>query len=190
MRPVRPIPTVPILSYAWDVDGDGKIDGFGQTFDVSYPTAGARAITLKVTDNAGAHSSRTLPVYVGGKTTPPGTAEPVAGLRATLSAVGRQTLKAVRRRGLLVRFRCSASATWTLTATLRRARGAPGVALARRDRSARQADLHGAHGHGHGPAPHPEGPAGRMREVVIRVQARVRADGKSVQRSLIVRIGA
>ena len=84
-------PDGPILSYAWDVDGDGKIDGFGQTFDVSYPTAGARAITLKVTDNAGAHSSRTLPVYVGGKTTPPGTADrSPACARHSRPSVGRR----------------------------------------------------------------------------------------------------
>ena len=34
-------PDGPIISYSWDVDGDGKADGKGVTFDVSYPTAGA-----------------------------------------------------------------------------------------------------------------------------------------------------
>ena len=60
-------PDGPIVSYLWDVDGDGKPDGKGVTFDVSYPTAGARPITLTVGDAAGARSSRTQAVFVGGK---------------------------------------------------------------------------------------------------------------------------
>ena len=42
-RRPRPTPTARIISYSWDTDGDGKADGKGMTFDVSYPTAGARA---------------------------------------------------------------------------------------------------------------------------------------------------
>ena len=113
-------PDGPIISYSWDTDGDGKVDGKGVTFDVSYPTAGARPITLTVVDAAGARSSRTQPVFVGGKTTPPGTPDAVAKLRATLTAPAKQTLKNVRKRGLLVRFRSNVSATWTVTATMRR----------------------------------------------------------------------
>ena len=89
-----------------------------------------------------------------------------------------------------MRFRCSASATWTLTATLRRARGAQAARLhVATGLLARQTFT--AHmGTGTVRLRIPRVRLAGMREVVIRVQARVRADGKSVQRSLIVRIGA
>jgi glucose/arabinose dehydrogenase len=183
-------PDGPIFSYAWDTDGDGKVDGYGQTFDVGYPTAGARAITLKVTDDAGAHSSRTLPVYVGGKTTPPGTQSSVRSLRATLSAVSPQQLETVRNRGLLVRFRGNTPATWTLTASLRRVRGAHATRLHGAGGLLARKTFKAHTGTGTVRLAIPRGRLAGMREVVIRVQARVRAGTKSVQRSLTVRVGA
>jgi hypothetical protein len=39
-----------------------------------------------LTDVVGAYSTRTLPVYVGGKTTLPGTTDVATKLRASLSA--------------------------------------------------------------------------------------------------------
>jgi glucose/arabinose dehydrogenase len=183
-------PDGPIFSYAWDTDGDGKIDGHGVAFDVSYPSAGARAITLTVTDAVGAHSSRTQPVYVGGKTTPPGTTSAVTRLRATLSATSPQKLRLVRRRGLLVRFRGNAPATWTLAATLRHARGLHDVRM-----HAATGRLGGktfkAHtGSGTMRLRIPAAALKGRREVVIRVQARVRFLGETVRRSISVRVGA
>ena len=111
-------------------------------------------------------------------------------LKATLSAPARQTLKVVRKRGLLVRFRGSTAATWTLTATLRK------VA---KQRAARLQTSHGRLARTTFKARSGSGtlrlriPAARlkgMRAVVIRVQARVQANGKTVQRSLMVRVGA
>ena len=111
-------PDGPIISYSWDVDGDGKADGKGVTFDVSYPTAGARPITLTVGDAAGARSSRTQAVFVGGKGA--AGAGGAGTLTAKLSVPGKQKLKTVRKRGLLVRFRSNTSATWRVTATMRK----------------------------------------------------------------------
>jgi hypothetical protein len=82
-----------IISYSWDVDGDGTADGNGMTFDVSYPTAGARPITLTVGDAVGARSTRTQAVHVGGKTTPPGTTGVLTKLEATLWVPKGQTLE-------------------------------------------------------------------------------------------------
>jgi glucose/arabinose dehydrogenase len=178
-----------IVSYSWDVDGDGKADGTGVTFDVSYPTAGARPITLTVGDAAGARSTRTQAVYVGGKTTPGGTAETLTKLTATFSVPKRQTMKDVRKRGLLVRFRNGLPVRWTLTATMRK------TAKLRATR------LRAAHGrlarttfkaHTGSGAVRLRIPAGRlegMRTVIIRVQARIQAGGRSLQRSVSVRVG-
>ncbi|HET6172653.1 MAG TPA: PQQ-dependent sugar dehydrogenase [Gaiellales bacterium] len=181
-------PDGPIFSYSWDTDGDGKIDGHGVTFDVKYASAGARAITLTVTDAVGAHSSRTLPVYVGGKTTPPGTPDAAAGLRATLSAKSPQKLGRVRSRGLVIRFRGSTAATWTLIATLQRARGRHATRMhAARGRLARRTfRAHTGTGTVRLRLP-PKRLAG-MQEIVVRVQAHVRAGGKSLRRSVIVRV--
>ena len=181
-------PDGPIFSYTWDTNGDGKIDGRGITFDVSYPTAGARPITLTVTDTVGAHSSRTLPVYVGGKTTPPGSTSAAGRLRATLSAPSPQKLGAVRKNGLLIRFRANASATWALAATLRQARRVHATRLhAAHGRLARKAFK--AHV-GSGTVRLRVRPArmAGMKVLVVRVQARVRAGGKSVQRAVLVRV--
>jgi glucose/arabinose dehydrogenase len=179
-------PDGPIVSYSWDVDGDAKADGKGVTFDVSYPTAGARAITLTVGDAAGARSSRTQAVFVGGKA---GAGAP-STLKATLSVPGRQKLAVVRKRGLLVRFRGNTAATWRITATMRkvaklsatRLQVSPGR-LARRTFKARS-------GSGTMRLPIPAARLKGMRTVVIRVEARVQASGKTARRSLTVRVGA
>jgi glucose/arabinose dehydrogenase len=182
-------PDGPIISYSWDTDGDGKADGTGVSMDVSYPTAGARAITLTVGDAVGARSSRAHAVFVGGKTTPPG-ANADALLRATLSAPSRQSLKVVRRRGLLLRFRSDAPATWTVTATLRRAATVRATRLqAARGRLA-QKTFKAHTGSGTVRLRIPRARLANMRTVVIRVHARVRAGGQSVQRSLLVRVSA
>jgi Glucose / Sorbosone dehydrogenase/PKD domain len=181
-------PDGPIISYSWDTDGDGKADAKGVALDVSYPTAGARAITLTVGDAVGARSSRTQAVFVGGKTTPPGTAD--ARLSATLSSPSGQTLAVVRKRGLLVRFRSNTSAAWTVTATMRRT-AKLGTARLRPARGILVRKAFKAHtGSGSLRLRIPRARLAGMRTVVIRVQARVTANGKSVQRSLMVRVGA
>ncbi len=177
-------PDGPIFSYSWDVDGDGKVDGKGITFDVSYPTAGARPITLTVMDALGAKSSRTQAVYVGGKTTPPGTSDAAVRLMASLTVPKGQTLKSVRKRGLQVRFRSNVPATWTVTATLRKAAKAPAARLQDGRRAARQEAVQGTHRQrGGAPARFRPARLADTRLVVIRVQARVQAGGKSLQRS-------
>jgi glucose/arabinose dehydrogenase len=182
-------PDGPIVSYSWDTDGDGKADGKGVTLDVSYPTAGARPITLTVGDAAGARSSRTQAVFVGGKTTPPGTPDVVTRLIATLSAPRHQTLAAVRKRGLIVRFRGNTPAMWTLTATLQQAARltAPRLHPAHGALAAKTFRAH----NGSGTVRLRIRPArfAGMRMVVIRVRARVQAGGKTAVRSVLVRVG-
>jgi glucose/arabinose dehydrogenase len=174
-----------IVSYSWDVDGDGTPDGKGVTFDTAYPSAGARAITLTVGDAVGARSTRTQAVYVGGKRTPPGAVRLDATLRG-----GRQGLAAVRRHGLRLRFRSNLPATWKLTATMwktaraphGRYRAARGV-LARTTVKARSTS-------GTVRLRLPARRLARMRGVIVRVQAQVQADGRTLRRSLLVRVGA
>ena len=182
-------PDGPIFSYSWDTDGDGKIDAKGVTADVSYPTAGARAITLTVLDALGARSSRTQAVFVGGKTTPPGSA--AAGrLRATLSARSPQLLKVVRKRGLLVRFSSNTSATWRITVTMRRTAKLQATRLRSAHGRLARKTFKAHTGSGTVRLRIPRARLAGMRTVVVRVQANVRAGGKSVQRSLLVRITA
>ncbi len=177
-------PDGPIVSYSWDVDGDGKPDGKGVTFDVSYPTAGARPITLTVGDAAGARSSRTQAVFVGGSGAPAGAVR----LRATLSA-HRQKLAVVRKRGLLVRFGGNTPATWTITASLERVLR-PGAAHAKTTHARLATTTFKAHtGTGAVRLRIPARRLAHMRMAVIRVQARMQAGGKSLRRSVLVRVG-
>jgi glucose/arabinose dehydrogenase len=182
-------PDGPIVSYSWDTDGDGKADATGVSLDVGYPTAGARAITLTVGDAVGARSSRTQVVYVGGKAAPVG-ASADALLRARLSAPSRQALNVVRRRGLLLRFRNETPATWTVTATLRRAARLRTTRLQAAGGRLAQKTFAAHTGSGALRLPIPRARLAGMRALVIRVHALVQADGKSVQRSLFVRVSA
>jgi len=183
-------PDGPIISYSWDIDGDGKADGKGVTFDVSYPTAGARPITLTVGDAAGARSTRTQAVYVGGKTTPPGTPDVLTKLKATFSVPKGQTLKAVRKRGLLVRFRSDLPARWTLTATMRKTAKSPAASLRTAHGRLARTTFKAHTGTGTVRLRIPVARLRGMRTVIIRVQARVQAGGKSLQRSVTARVGA
>jgi glucose/arabinose dehydrogenase len=182
-------PDGPIYRYAWDTDGDGRVDATGVTADVTYPTAGARAITLTVTDALGAHSSRTLPVYVGGKTTPPGTSDVATKLTASFSAPAHQKLKDVRKHGLFIRFRTSAPATWTIKSSLVRTRKMH-AKIFRRAGGARSAKTFRAQtGTGIVRLKIPRAPLAGMQAVVIRVHMDVRAPGGDVRGSLLVRVG-
>jgi glucose/arabinose dehydrogenase len=179
-----------IYRYSWDTDGDGKLDATGVTTDVSYPTAGARAITLTVTDAVGAHSSRTQAVYVGGQTTPPGTTDVTTKLRATLSVPAHQKLKDARKRGLLIRFKTNTPATWTITTTMQRTTKLH-AKHSRRARGTLASKTFRAHtGTGTVRLAIPLSRLAGMQAVVIRVQAHVRAPGGVIRRSLLVRVGA
>ena len=77
-----------IYRYSWDTDGDGKADATGVTADISYPTAGARAITLTVTDAVGAHSSRTQAGLRRRQDDPAGHPDVATKLRAIVLGAG------------------------------------------------------------------------------------------------------
>jgi thermitase len=86
-----------VKSYAWDLDGDGKVDATGPRARTSYASAGRRRVTLTVTDAAGATASATKTVTVrGGDARAP-------RLRGGLPA--RYGLRAAVREG--IRQRCS-----------------------------------------------------------------------------------
>ena len=182
-------PDGPIYRYSWDTDGDGKPDATGVTADVSYPTAGARAITLTVTDALGAHSSRAQAVYVGGKTTPPGTPDVTVKLRASFSVPSGQKLKEVRKHGLLIRFKTNAPATWTVKARMKRTTKLHAKHF-RRASGALAATTFRAHtGTGTLRLKLPRARLADMQAVVIGVRAHVRATGGSIRRSQLVRVG-
>ena len=160
------------------------------TTDTSYPTAGARAITLTVTDAVGAHSSRTQAVYVGGQTTPPGTTNVITKLRAAFSAVPHQRLKRVRKRGLLIRFKTNTPATWKVTATMQRTTKLHANHSQRASGTLSAKTFRAHTGTGTVRLAIPRSRIAGMQAVVIRVRAYVRAPGGTIRRSLLVRIGA
>jgi glucose/arabinose dehydrogenase len=55
-----------VLSYAWDLDGDGQFDdGTGPTASFTYTAFGPYTATLRVTDNLGASDTDTVIITVG-----------------------------------------------------------------------------------------------------------------------------
>jgi uncharacterized delta-60 repeat protein len=102
-RPVRPGQVVTfdasassdadgtVTAYAWDLDGDGQADHSGPVVTTAYPTAGARGVLLRVTDddNLTASTGATVGVVAD---QPPGVAiieppvAPKAGQPFTLTA--------------------------------------------------------------------------------------------------------
>jgi glucose/arabinose dehydrogenase len=185
-------PDSPIYRYSWDTDGDGVTDATGVTADVSYPTAGARAITLTVMDTLGARTSRTLSVYVGGQTTPPGSAAKptVTKPRASLSAPAHQKLKVVRTSGLLVRFAINTPATWTIRATIRQTARLHARRLMRANVKLASKTFKAHTGDGVVHLAIPRTRLAGLRMLVVRLQATVSAPGGIVQRTLLVRVGA
>ncbi len=53
-----------IVSYQWDLNGDGTVDASGVTGQVVYSTAGTALVRLTVTDNSGLSSSTTQTIVV------------------------------------------------------------------------------------------------------------------------------
>jgi glucose/arabinose dehydrogenase len=53
-----------VVTYAWDLTGDGKTDTTGPTASTTYATTGTRTITLTVTDDGGVSASKTISLVV------------------------------------------------------------------------------------------------------------------------------
>ena len=83
-------------TYAWDLDGDAKVDATGSIARAAYPAAGRRRVTLTVTDGTGAGASVTHTVTVSASD------RRAPRLRAGLPA--RYSLRAALRGG--IRQRC------------------------------------------------------------------------------------
>jgi len=56
-----------IAEYAWDFDGDGTADAFGDTARHTFPAPGTYAVALTVTDESGNSDTVTLTLEVGGE---------------------------------------------------------------------------------------------------------------------------
>jgi glucose/arabinose dehydrogenase len=54
-----------VLTYAWDLDGDGDTDAAGPTATITYDTIGTRTVRLQVTDKAGATDEAQTTIRVG-----------------------------------------------------------------------------------------------------------------------------
>ena len=83
-------------TYAWDLDGDARVDATGSTAHAAYPSVGRRRVTLTVTDGTGTSASTTHTVTVSASDRRP------PRLRAGLPA--RYSLRAALRTG--IRQRC------------------------------------------------------------------------------------
>ena len=55
-----------IVSYAWDFDGDWKVDSTAVTAEHTFPTAGSYEVSLTVTDDDGNSDTITYTIEVGG----------------------------------------------------------------------------------------------------------------------------
>jgi hypothetical protein len=60
-----------VVSYEWDVDGDGTFERTGETVVHAFETGGSQAVTVRVTDDDGATDTATATVDVAGENTPP-----------------------------------------------------------------------------------------------------------------------
>ena len=95
----------PIASYAWDADGDGRVDGTGPTLTFTYPRPGAYTARLVVTDAQGATAKAAQVVVAGAASSAPQPPafRPVApssvSLDDALRAAALDLQRAVRRAG-------------------------------------------------------------------------------------------
>lgn len=105
-----------------------------------------------------------------------------------LTAPSPQTLSAVRRHGLLIRFRGDAWATWALTATLRKAAKLPARRLLAAHGTLARISIKARTGTGAVRLRIPRAGLAGMSALVIEVRAPVSFDGKSVLRSIFVRV--
>jgi glucose/arabinose dehydrogenase len=77
-----------VLTYAWDLDGDGAFDdGTNPVVTYTYTAAGVKSARLKVTDSAGAYAVGVAAVTVGASQAPdPVISQPADGLVAPVGA--------------------------------------------------------------------------------------------------------
>ncbi|HEX6236949.1 MAG TPA: PQQ-dependent sugar dehydrogenase, partial [Acidimicrobiales bacterium] len=69
-----------VLTYAWDLDGDGDLDdGTDPTVTATYDTVGTRTVRLEVTDAAGATDTAETTIWVGTGAPVPTIATPAVG---------------------------------------------------------------------------------------------------------------
>ena len=68
-----------IVSYRWDLNGDGRTDATGSMVRARYSRAGTFQVTLTVTDNGGLSSSATQTIQVGQTSPPPPPPPPTPG---------------------------------------------------------------------------------------------------------------
>lgn len=66
-----------IVSYRWDLNGDGQIDATGALVQARFSRAGTYTVTLTVIDNGGLSDSTSQTVQVGGAPPPPSPPPPL-----------------------------------------------------------------------------------------------------------------
>jgi hypothetical protein len=113
---------------------------------------------------------------------------PSSSSRHPLTAPSPQTLSAVRRHGLLIRFRGDAWATWALTATLRKAAKLPASRLRAAHGTLARISIRARTGTGTVRLRIPRADLAGMSAAVIEVRAPVSSGGRSVLRSIVIRV--
>jgi Glucose / Sorbosone dehydrogenase/PKD domain len=125
-----------IVTYAWDLTGDGKTDASGPTASTTYATTGTHSITLTVTDDGGVSASKSVALVVraagtgtGGTVSPgggsnggssgggsSGTSSGAAHLAGTtVHVTTTHRIASVLRSGLAVDVRSATSAHWAVS---------------------------------------------------------------------------
>jgi hypothetical protein len=163
-------------------------------------TIARNVFPLGVPSMALADVSQSCNINISGNTFQGGTAEarirpyggpcpaPSSSSRHPLTAPSPQTLNAVRRHGLLVRFRGDAWATWALTATLRKAAKLPASRLRAAHGTLARISIRARTGAGTVRLRIPRADLAGMSAAVIEVRAPVSWGGKSVLRSILIRV--
>jgi PKD repeat protein len=76
-----------VLTYAWDLDGDGELDdGTGSVVTTTYGTVGTRTVRLQVTDAAGARDTAETTIRVGTAAPVPTITTPASGAAMAVGA--------------------------------------------------------------------------------------------------------
>ncbi len=128
-----------IVTYAWDLTGDGKTDTTGSSASTTFAAAGTHAITLTVTDDGGVSASKTVSLVVHAATTggtpgngggsnggqgggPNGTSRQLAHLAGTaVHVTAAHRIANVLLHGVRVTVRSNARAHWTVSLIVDRA---------------------------------------------------------------------
>ena len=123
-----------IVTYAWDLTGDGKTDTTGSSASTTFAAAGTHAITLTVTDDGGVSASKTTSLVVhaatggtpgngggsnGGSNGTTRNAAHLAGTAVHVTAAHR--IANVLLHGVRVTVKSTARAHWTVSLIVDRA---------------------------------------------------------------------